>query len=171
MLNKIAKPLQAVMAVVALCGLLAGAVQPAAAQVTAEHRDMAGKLVKIIRADAGFDQIIPAIVDDAKTLFIRTNPDLSKDITEVVDQIGEELKKTRIDLTAKIIDAYAETFTADELAQIIAFYETPAGKKLADSADLLTLKTLDAVRAWGDKMSEDIIGMIRAEMLKRGHNL
>ncbi|MCC2112471.1 MAG: DUF2059 domain-containing protein [Hyphomicrobiales bacterium] len=171
MLNRIAKALPSVVAVVAFCGLLAGAVAPAAAQATAEHREMAGKLVKIIRADAGFGQIIPAIIDDAKTLFIRTNPDLSKDITEVADQIGEELQKKRTDLTEKVIDAYAETFTAEELTQIITFYETPAGKKLAESADALTLKTLDAARDWGDKMSEDIVGMIRAEMLKRGHNL
>ena len=171
MLTRFSRALSVVAILAALLTMLLGQAVPVAAEPSAEQRQLAARLVKILRADAGFDQVVPAIVNDAKTLFIRTNPDLSKDISEVADEIGEELKKTRGELTAKVVDAYAETFTVDELKQIIAFYESPVGRKLNESVDTLTIRTIEAAREWGDRMSQDIVGMIRAEMLKRGHNL
>ncbi|HOV04954.1 MAG TPA: DUF2059 domain-containing protein, partial [Kaistiaceae bacterium] len=86
-------------------------------------------------------------------------------------KIGEDMKARRAELDKQISMIYAEAFTPDELKAISAFYESDAGKKLANSVNALSLKTLEAARDWGDKLSSDMVSGIRAEMLKRGHNL
>ncbi|HOV05588.1 MAG TPA: hypothetical protein PLG99_14370, partial [Kaistiaceae bacterium] len=53
---------------------LVGMTGVARAEPSAEHLALAAKVAAATKADSGLDQIIPAIVDDAKTLFIRTNP-------------------------------------------------------------------------------------------------
>lgn len=150
---------------------LVGMTGVARAEPSAEHLALASKVAAATKADSGLDQIIPAIVDDAKTLFIRTNPDLSKDIGEVATKIGEDMKARRAELDKQISMIYAEAFTPEELKAISTFYESDAGKKLANSVNSLSLKTLEAARDWGDKLSSEMVSGIRAEMLKRGHNL
>ncbi|MEZ5839443.1 MAG: DUF2059 domain-containing protein [Hyphomicrobiales bacterium] len=150
---------------------MVGVTSPASAEPTAEHLALATKVITLTRADSGLDQIIPAIVDDAKTLFIRSNPDLAKDISEVADKIGEDMKARRSELEKAISVIYAEAFTADELKAIATFYESAPGAKLANTVNGLALKTLEAGRDWGDKLSGEMVAGVRAEMLKRGHNL
>jgi hypothetical protein len=66
---------------------------------------------------------------------------------------------------------YAAGFTEQELKDILAFYKSPAGKKVADQEAGILEHSLSDLDAWAAKFSEEILARIRAEMRKRGHEL
>lgn len=58
----------------------------------------------------------------------------------------------------KTADIYLEEYTAEDVKNILAFYETPAGKKITEKAGLITEKSQTATM--------EIQGEIQAMMMK-----
>lgn len=69
----------------------------------------------------------------------------------------EELMGTMPELYAAMATIYMEEFTHQEIKELIAFYETPVGKKMAEKSGELAQKGMTAGQAWGMKVQE-IIG-------------
>ncbi len=68
----------------------------------------------------------------------------------------EELDLTFPYLYVSMAKIYMEEFTHDEVLALIAFYETPVGKKLADKSVELAQKGMAAGQIWGGKVQEII---------------
>ena len=67
-----------------------------------------------------------------------------------------------IELNKQLIPVYKKHFTQDEVKAIIAFYETPAGKKLAEKTPLITVESMQSAQAWG----MGLFGKIQAYLAK-----
>jgi hypothetical protein len=59
------------------------------------------------------------------------------------------------DATAKV---YMEEYTKDDIKAMLAFYESPVGKKMADKAEVIASKSQDAMK--------DLQGDIQAVVMK-----
>ena len=66
------------------------------------------------------------------------------------------------ELNKQLIPVYKKYFTQDEVKAIIAFYETPAGKKLAEKTPLITVESMQSAQAWG----MGLFGKIQAYLAK-----
>uniref|UniRef100_UPI001952DC09 hypothetical protein n=1 Tax=Klebsiella pneumoniae TaxID=573 RepID=UPI001952DC09 len=66
----------------------APAPQPAAPTVAPEQIALARQVVELSGASASFENVIPAFIEQAKAMFLPTNPDLGRQFNEV----GELLK-------------------------------------------------------------------------------
>ena len=64
----------------------------------------------------------------------------------------KEVKGTFPALYADMAKIYMEEFTHDEIKDIMAFYETPTGKKLAAKTGVLSQKGMAAGQTWGMKL-------------------
>jgi len=49
----------------------------------------------------------------------------------------------------KMVKVYMETFTHDEVKQMLKFYDSPVGKKITEKAGELTKKNMAAGQEWG----------------------
>ena len=79
----------------------------------------------------------------------------------VIDQIGamvsdekreaytKEAKGTLIDLYDKMAGLYMAEFTQDEIKELVVFYKTDLGKKLAEKQLALTQKAMMFGQSWG----------------------
>ena len=65
---------------------------------------------------------------------VQQNPDITDKIDAAIGKILETYKGKSDELFNQFARIYATTFTQDELQQIVDFYSTPAGQKLASSA-------------------------------------
>ena len=65
-----------------------------------------------------------------------------------------EINKTFPELYKAIATIYMEEFTHDEIKELLAFYETPIGKKLASKTGDLSQKGMVAGQAWGIKIQQ-----------------
>ena len=66
----------------------------------------------------------------------------------------EELIATFPELYSAMAEIYMDAFTHEEIKELLAFYATPVGKKLADKSGELAQKGLTAGQSWGMKVQE-----------------
>jgi uncharacterized protein len=138
---------------------------PAAAMSTAKE------LITITGATTLFSPLIAGVVEQAKLLFLQQNPGLAKDLNEVATQIRTDLQPRFSELTDEVAHLYATSFSEQELKEVVAFYKTPAGKKLLVQQPKIIDSSMKFAQEWANKLSDQVIGKMREEMKKRGHTL
>jgi len=62
------------------------------------------------------------------------------------------------------VPIYAKHYTHDEIKALLAFYNTPLGKKMIEVAPIITQESMVAGQKWGEKLGEDIV----KELMKEG---
>lgn len=61
----------------------------------------------------------------------------------------KELAQSTTKLYKKMASIYTESFTEEELDKILAFYDTPVGKKMVAVTPEITKKGMEIGQAWG----------------------
>ena len=145
------------------------AAQDAQETFTAEHIKLARQAILVTKSEGAFNDILPVIADQTKAVFIRSNPALAAQIEEVTTAVAIDLAATRRDLDRTIQEVWARRFSEDELREIIAFYQTPVGAKLADLSPEILALVVGAAKQWSDELSTVMVTRVREEMQKRGY--
>jgi hypothetical protein len=151
---------------------LAVSVGPANAQKPSAAAIATAKEVLVVKgASALYDPLVPGVIERAKIIFLQTNPMLSKDLNEVAAKLRTELAPRGAEIVNEAATLYAARFTEQELKDALAFYKSPLGRKLtAEEPTILDLSMRNA-QTWADRLSDEVIGKMRAEMKKRGHEI
>ena len=131
----------------------------------------AKELIEIKGALNIFEALVPGVIEQTKNLFLQTNPNLSKDLNEVAAQLRAELAPRRAELTEQVALLYAQRFTEQELKSTLLFYKSPLGKKLAAEEPGFVDQSLRFAQDWANKLSDEVVGKMRVEMKKKGHDL
>ncbi|GAA4320755.1 hypothetical protein GCM10023115_47960 [Pontixanthobacter gangjinensis] len=102
-----------------------------------QSTSLEAKAIKLIKLTAGqqFD--------------IMTEPIVEMIPEENREAFKAELATSTEDLYAKLAAVYTESFTEQELDKILAFYDTPVGKKMVAITPELTKKGMEIGQAWG----------------------
>ena len=66
---------------------------------------------------------------------------------------------------------YALRFKDQELKDALAFYRSPLGRKLLTEEPLIIDDSMRKAQSWADRLAQEVIGKMRAEMKKRGHEI
>lgn len=146
----------------------AAAAAPAPA---ADHVALARQVVELSGASASFENVIPAFVEQAKSLFLPTNPDLGRQFNEVGDLLKNEFQPRVNELIQGIAVAYAQRFTMEELRRIQAFYQSADGQKLVRTIPSIMEETFGRSQQWSQVVTRDIVARFREEFAKRGIRL
>ena len=156
--------------------LMIGIAQPAAPQPAPPQPSpaailLAKQIVDVKGVKSMFEPMVRGVVQKVKDAFMQTNFMWSKDLNEVaaiVQKDDDPRLNELIDQTARI---YASHFTEAELKNILAFYQSPVGRKMVAEEPKALDESMANAGNWGDKLSEEVITQIRIEMKKRGHDL
>jgi len=131
----------------------------------------AKELVTLKGGAAMFDPLIPGVIESAKNQLIPTNPQLTKPLNDVALVLHKEYAAKRAELLDIVAQTYARHFTEAELKDIVAFYKTPAGKKMIVQEPAAIKETLDAAQQWANQLSDEVLQRFRTEMQKKGFKL
>ena len=131
----------------------------------------AKELVTLKGGGAMFEPLIPGVIESAKSQFLPTNPNLAGPLNEVAAQLHKEYGPKRNELLDMIAKTYAKHFTEAELKDIVAFYKTPAGKKMVAQEPIAIKQSLDAAQEWAAAFSDTVLQRFRTEMQKKGYKL
>jgi hypothetical protein len=118
-----------------------------------------------------YDPLVNGIVEKAKLVFLRTNPMLSKDLNEVAAKLRAEYAPRIAEVTNETAKLYAMRFSEQELKDALAFYKSPLGRKLLAEEPAIAEQSMKSASSWAEKLSEEVVGKMRAEMKKRGHEI
>ena len=131
----------------------------------------AKELVALKGGAAMFDPLIPGVIESVKNQFIPTNPQLTKPLTDVAAVLHKEYAAKRSEILDLVSQIYAKHFTEAELKDIVAFYKTPAGKKMVAQEPAAIKDSLDAAQQWANDFSDVVLQRFRTEMQKKGFKL
>jgi hypothetical protein len=118
-----------------------------------------------------FEPIVTGVVEQHKNLMLQANPMLSRDLTEVANKLRAELAPRRAELEQEVIRIYAQAFTEQELKDLLAFYKSPLGKKVIEQEPRVLDSSMARASEWADKLAQEVVQKLRAELRKKGHNL
>ncbi|HEX4407247.1 MAG TPA: DUF2059 domain-containing protein [Xanthobacteraceae bacterium] len=159
----------------ALLALSLTGAQPAAAQTLPQASPasilLAKQILDLKDVKGVFQPIIRGVVIKSRDLFMQTNFMLSKDLNEcaiIVDKQYQPRVNELVDASARI---YASHFTEQELKDLLTFYQSPLGKKAIAEEPKALDQSISFAGTWADKLSEEVINSLRAEMKKRGHDI
>lgn len=144
----------------------AHAQQPSAASIA-----VAKQLLSTTGATTVFNPLIAGVVEQAKLLFLQQNPGLAKDLNEVAVKLRADLQPRFSEINDEVARLYATNFSEQELKDILAFYQSPAGKKMLTVQPRVIDASMAFAQTWANKLSDEVIGKIRDEMKKKGHAL
>jgi uncharacterized protein len=158
--------LAAVAVALALFSHAAHAQQPSPAAMST-----AKEIVAVTGATALFNPTIAGVVGQAKFLFLQQNPALGKDLNEISDKMLKDLAPRFEVLVNEVVRIYATHFTEQELKDVLAFYKSPAGKKLVNEQPKIVEASLKFAQNWANALSDEVTAKMREELKKKGHAL
>ncbi len=150
---------------------LASSLPAMAAPPTPAALATAGEIVKLSGATSLFTTLIPGVIEQSKILFLQQNPGLAGDLNVITAKMRADLAPRLGELSAEVAKIYAEHFTEQELKDLLAFYNSPVGKKFIVEQANVVNSSLKFAQDWANKLSDEVTVKMREELKKKGHAL
>jgi len=157
------------LAVVIVWPLFAGAAL--AQQPTPAAIATAKELVALKGGNAMFEPVLIGVIEQTKAALLQTNPQLSKDLNDVGNQLRTEYMPKTAELVNEAARQYAARFSDAELKELVTFFKSPLGQKMLVQEPQVLDATFTFVQQWGPRVAEEVMTRFRTEMKKKGHNL
>jgi hypothetical protein len=138
------------------------ATDPKAVELSAQLFDLAG--VKPMMTQM-LDQLAPSMTQ----LIQQANPGKEAEVDEVMNQfIMPKMKERLPEVINEGAKVYARHFSADEIAQLIQFYQSPLGEKLVHEQPLIAKEMTVVSTAWAQAVAVEAVHEYADEFKKRG---
>ncbi|MEO8883351.1 MAG: DUF2059 domain-containing protein [Devosia sp.] len=102
---------------------------------------------------------------------LKLNPTIQQQATDVVTDVVKGYKAQRGVLMDQVARVYASHFTTDELKQIVAFYSSPAGQKLATANFTVNQDLQKVMSLFQVNLSTEFYAKVRAGLKDKGVDL
>ena len=122
-------------------------------------------------AAALYGPLVSGVIERTKSVFLQTNPMLSKDLSEVAAKLHNEYGGRSAEIVNEVAKLYASRFTEQELKDTLAFYKSPLGRKLIVEEPAILDQSMKNAQVWAENLSQEVIAKMRTEMKKRGHDI
>lgn len=99
------------------------------------------------------------------------NPELAGPANDAIGKVLESYKGHKGDLLDQFARVYALNYTDDELKQIVAFYSTPVGQKLAKTSVQVNTDLQKVMQLFDANVKPEFYAKVRAQMKAAGYNL
>ena len=142
-----------ILLLVVVMGGIAMAVQSDETATVSKSDDIQ-KLMELMDAKAMGLQVMQTMMDSFNAVGSPVAEDFFKDFMSEVN--FDEL----IELTIPIYDKH---FSHDDIKQMIAFYQSPIGKKLRQKQPVIMKESMAIGIAWSQKLSEKLLKKMREE--------
>ena len=114
----------------------------------ANKRADARRLLELTGATELAQQLVDPLLDSFRKSMTGVPP-------EFWDKIRERFKMS--DLTETIVDIYVEELSHEDIAALVAFYESPNGQRFTAALPTITSKSQEAGRIYGEKMAREVV--------------
>lgn len=147
------RPVLLLLALVLLCGFPVLAQQTPAGDAAAKEKDIR-KLLEL----SGSAQIGQQVIGQMMDTFKQMSPD-------VPESVWTDMKKefdpgTMVDLIVPIYDRH---FTHEDVKGLIAFYQTPLGKKMIATLPAIAQESMTAGQQWGMEIAQKMQQKLEAQ--------
>ncbi|GAB3661739.1 hypothetical protein GCM10028791_36490 [Echinicola sediminis] len=104
---------------------------------------------------SGSEEVFKTSVTQMFAMFKQQNPNVQ---IEKWDELEKAYLKTSMDeLVEMLVPVYRKYLSEEELQELINFYNTPAGKKFAQSSPLIMKESMQIGQQWGMKIAQEVM--------------
>jgi uncharacterized protein len=112
--------------------------------------------------------VVPGMMAELETNVTRTRPEIRDSLRATLKAIQPEFDQTARQTYVQAESLLASQMSEQEITQVAAFFDSPAGKKYVQVTPVFLQNLSDVTGAWREKLSTDILERARAEMKKKG---
>lgn len=125
-----------------------------AQDINQDYKDALLDMLKSSGSEEAYQTAIDQMINMQKT----QNPGIEN---EFWDKFSAEMKSSSLDdLTEMLVPVYQKYLTIEDLKEIVAFYQTPVGKKFANSNPMILQESMQVGQKWGMEMGRKIVSEI-----------
>lgn len=158
-----------------LAAMTAGVVglsAPAYAQeVAPEQLALARKYVDLTDNGAIFETVVLETGVQTMQQIVQQNPELMDQTNTVIAEVIKEYSTRKGELLDQFARLYALRFSMEELNQIVAFYESDVGQKLATANSELNADLGRVLQVYTNNLRTEFFAKVRAGLREQGVEL
>jgi hypothetical protein len=159
---------RALAAVVVSAGVFALAAPAWSQEVPPEQLALARQYVELTDRSAIFETTMVEIAIGTMRQIVQQNPDISEQTNTSIGKILEQYRARKSELLDQFARVYAVRFTIEELQEIVTFYQSPTGTKLAQ-ANLEVNQDLQRVmQVFTNNVRPEFFAAVRADLRAQG---
>jgi uncharacterized protein len=128
----------------------------------------ADKILGTIGLKQSIAIVVPGMMQELETNVTRTRPEIRDSLRATLKTIQPEFDQTARQTYIQAESMLASLMSEQDITQVAAFFESPAGKKYVEVTPVFLQNLSDVTGAWREKLSTDILERARAEMKKKG---
>jgi hypothetical protein len=138
-----------------------------AAAVRSKHQDTE-KLMELVGTRLILRQLFDQDIDAQIAAMRRARPDVPGDFW---DEFTTEFKRQASpdELMKVILPIYDQHFTHQEIRQLIAFYESPLGRKISTTLPEIQRESQEAGRVWGEQLGDRMNAKLKQRLAEKGY--
>ncbi|MET0220288.1 MAG: DUF2059 domain-containing protein [Tardiphaga sp.] len=131
----------------------------------------AKEILAMKNATAMYSNAVPNMVQRVKDSLLQSNLNYQKDLNEVALTVATSMAGREKEIGEQMARIYASDFTEAELKDLATFYKSPLGQKLLSQEPQSISASMSYMQQWAQAFSEEVNGVFRAEMRKRGKEI
>jgi hypothetical protein len=112
--------------------------------------------------------VVPGMMAELETNVTRTRPEIRDSLRATLKTIQPEFDQTARDTYIQAENLLAAQMSEQDITQVAAFFNSPAGKKYVQVTPTFLQNLGDVTGAWREKLSTDILERARTAMKKKG---
>ncbi len=153
----------------ALCVAQAKPASPSRAgdTLSAKHQDTE-KLMELVGTRRILRDLFDQDIDAQIAAMRRARPDVPQQFWE---DFSVEFKRQASpdELMKAILPIYDRHFSHQEIRQLIAFYESPLGRKISTTLPEIQQESVEAGRAWGERLGDRMHEELQKRLTEKGY--
>jgi len=116
-----------------------------------EYKETLGKMFKL----SGTEETYQVAITQMFAIYKQQYTSVSD---ETWNELETEFKNTSMnDLVELLVPVYQKHFSVEDIRELIKFYESPIGQKLAVKTPLITQESMQVGQQWGMKIGQDFV--------------
>jgi uncharacterized protein len=141
---------------------------PAGDTLSAKHQDTE-KLMELVGTRRILRDLFDQDIDAQIAAMRRARPDVPEQFWQ--DFTVEFKRQASPDeLMKAILPIYDKHFTHQEIRQLIAFYESPLGRKISTTLPGIQRESVEAGRAWGEQLGDRMHEELQKRLTEKGYS-
>lgn len=98
----------------------------------------------------------------------RQNPEVIEQAKTAIGEVIKSYVDSKSDLMDQFARVYALKFSTEELQQIVDFYSTPVGKKLAAQNHEINVGLQEVLKVFSNNLKTEFMAKVRANLKEKG---
>jgi Uncharacterized protein conserved in bacteria len=160
--------MRAMLAAALAAGFIGLAAPAMAQEVAPEQLALARKYIDLTDRAAVYEVTVVETGIETMQQIVRQNPEILEQTNETIGKVIQEYSGRKGELMDQFARVYAVRFTIEELQQIVAFYESPTGQKLAQANSELNADLQRVLQVFTNNLKREFFAKVRSELRAQG---